>query len=166
MQLLPLLETDPKNVQDLRENMELKLKCTFGPSFGNSIVVTQGSVMEHTAITASDVPAAVKGLKSVRITQKIVSGTIQFAVNVNTNRSLNNLTFSCSSDFANWVQVINSTQPIVVKCKYFCDWLTLVMYGFVYLFQMVLLEMYPAALGVLVVLLQVHVQLLFLMQVR
>ena len=121
VQSFPLLETDPKTVQDLRENMELKLKCTFGPSYGNSIVVTQGSVMEQTSITASVVPAAVEGLKSVRITQNVVSATVEFAVYVNTNRSLNNLTFSCTSDFENWFQVINSTLPIVVKCKYFCD---------------------------------------------
>ena len=108
VQSFPLLETDPKNVQDFRENMELKLECTFGLSLSNRILVTQGSVMEETPVSTSNIPTSVKGLEIARLTH-------------NTNRSLNNLTSSCQSKFPKMVQVINSTQPIVVKFKYFCD---------------------------------------------
>ena len=128
VQSLPLVETDPKNVRDLRENMELKLECTFGASLGSIILVTQGSVVEQTLVTLNNIPTAVKGLKNARLTHNTTTqGFLQFAVYVNTNRSHNNLTFSCRSDFPNGMQVINSTLPIVVKCKYFCDQLALVM---------------------------------------
>ena len=122
VQSFPLVETDPKNVQDLREDMELKLECTFGLSLGNNILVTQGSVMEATRVLGSDIPTSVKGLKNARLTHNNTDqGFLQLTVYVNTNRSLNNLTFSCQSDFLNMVKVINSTLPIVVKCKYFCE---------------------------------------------
>ena len=101
MQSLSLLETDPKKVQDLRENIKLKLKCTFGPSFSNTILVTQGAVMEQTTVAANDVPAAVKDLKNVRLMHNVMFGSIQFALYVSTNRSLNNLTFLCTSNFEN-----------------------------------------------------------------
>ena len=121
-QSFPLLETDPKNVRDLRENMELKLECTFGLSLGSRILVTQGSVVEETPVVLNNIPTAVKGLKNARLTHNTTTqGFLQVTVYVDTNRSLNNLIFSCRSDFANNVQLINSTQPIVVKCKYFCD---------------------------------------------
>ena len=127
MQSFPLVKTDPKNVQDLCENMELKLECTFGLSLGNAILVTQGSVMEGTPVTVSDIPTSVKGLKSARLTHNTTTqGFLQLTTYVNTSRSLNNLTFSCQSNFPNSVQVISSTLPIVVKCKYFCDQLAVV----------------------------------------
>ncbi len=128
VQSFPLLETDPKNVQDLRENMELKLECTFGLSLGNRILVTQGSVMEETPVAFNNIPTAVKGLKNAHLTHNTTThGFFQLTVYVNTKRSLNNLTFSCRSDFANNVQLINSTLPIVVKCKYFRDQFAVVM---------------------------------------
>ncbi len=75
------MNTNPKNVQDLRENLQLKLECTFGLSLGNTVLVTQRSVMEDTPVTVSDIPTSVKGLKSARLTHNTTTqGFLQLTV--------------------------------------------------------------------------------------
>ena len=57
----------------------------------------------------------VNGLNNARTTYDDTLNRV--TVSVTTTTTLNNLTFSCINRVASGKEVINSSQPIVVKCK-------------------------------------------------
>ena len=131
-QSLPILEIDPKNVQDLLENVDLTFTCTFGFSanrLGSAVSVKHGAEMAVETYLVGKVPNVVNGLNNARTTYN--STLNQVAVSVTTTRTLNNLTFSCINSYFNRTsgvrEVIKSSQPIVVKCKIY-----LRLYGYVF----------------------------------
>ena len=114
----PILETNSKNVQDLLKNIKLTFTCSFGyldDRAGSAVSVERGGAMAVETPVYGIALTVVNGLNNARTTYNITLNRV--TVSVTTTRTLNNLTFSCINTLRDGSVVINSSQPIVVKCE-------------------------------------------------
>ena len=118
----PTLETKPKNIQDLRENTQLELKCTFTSQSG------QGPVIPLVVITRADntelptslvpLPKTISGLHNVIniATLSFSQFSAEYTVQLVTSRTINNLRFSCVLRLTDGGVLSNTSDPFNVKC--------------------------------------------------
>ena len=118
----PQLDTNPINVQDLRENVKLTLTCTFRRILNfdaREIVVMQGNDTQTTSLGVLARPT-VKGLEQATTKYSSNVESFEYTVELVTKRTLNNLTFSCLGVIDNGSELIrfsNTSQPLNIKCK-------------------------------------------------
>ena len=116
----PQLDTNPVNVQDLRENGKLTFTCTFGTNFfSREIVIMQGNVSQTTILSQDpqrQVP--IKGLDQA--STKLNLANVEYTVEIVTTRKINNLIFSCVGGIRNGSELTkfpSTSEPLNIKCK-------------------------------------------------
>ena len=120
----PQLDTNPVNVQDLRENVKLTFTCTFGTNFFlREIVIMQGNVRQTTILSLDpqrQIP--IKGLEQASTKLNLLN--IEYTVEIVTTRAINNLTFSCVGGIVNGSELTrfpSTSESLNIKCRDCCN---------------------------------------------